>query len=112
MKVNHEIVGGLKGVIRLLQQAEAIYAISWRWSTDTSRPAEGEPQKKSTSIVRMLPVLKRMTAKPRVLFAALSRSLRALRNWLFDACKISFFVHRVTRIIWWCARERTSTTKL
>ena len=73
MKVHREFVGGLKGVIRLLQQVEAVHAVSWLWHIETGRPAEGKPQKKSASIVRMLSLLKKRVAKPRVLLAALSR---------------------------------------
>ncbi|CAM9221525.1 unnamed protein product [Ectocarpus sp. 8 AP-2014] len=75
MRVHHEMVRGLKGVIRLLRQEEAIHAVSWLWPIDTGRSAERVSRKKSTSIVRMLPLLKRRAAKPRVLLAALSRCM-------------------------------------
>lgn len=61
---SEDVEFGLKGVIRLLKQVDAVHAISWCW------PSALE---KSTPIVRMLPVLKRRATKPRVLLAALSR---------------------------------------
>ncbi|CAM9320586.1 unnamed protein product, partial [Pylaiella littoralis] len=73
MRVHREMVRGLKGVIRLLQQVEAVHSVSWMWPIDTGRSVERASRKKSTSIARMLPVLRRRAAKPRVLLAALSR---------------------------------------
>ncbi|CAM9961801.1 unnamed protein product, partial [Pylaiella littoralis] len=73
MRVHREMVLGLKGVIRLLRQEEAVHAVSWAWPIDTGRSAERASRKKSTSIARMLPLLKRRAAKPRVLLAAMSR---------------------------------------
>ncbi|CAM9226088.1 unnamed protein product, partial [Laminaria digitata] len=73
MRVHRECVGGLKGVIRLLKQEEAVHAVSWPWPIDTGRSTERKSEKKSASIVRMLPVLKRRAAKPRVLLGAMSR---------------------------------------
>ncbi|CAN0105571.1 unnamed protein product, partial [Pylaiella littoralis] len=61
---SEDVEFGLKGVIRLLKQVDAVHAISWCW------PSALE---KSTPIVRMLPGLKRRATKPRVLLAALSR---------------------------------------
>ncbi|CAB1100310.1 unnamed protein product [Ectocarpus sp. CCAP 1310/34] len=73
MRVHREMVRGLKGVIRLLRQEEAVHAVSWTWPIDTGRSVERASRKKSTSIARMLPLLKRRAAKPRVLLAAMSR---------------------------------------
>ncbi|CAM9507180.1 unnamed protein product, partial [Pylaiella littoralis] len=73
MRVHREMVRGLKGVIRLLRQEEAVHSVSWTWPIDTGRSVERASRKKSTSIARMLPLLKRRAAKPRVLLAALSR---------------------------------------
>ncbi|CAN0388182.1 unnamed protein product, partial [Pylaiella littoralis] len=75
MRVHREMVRGLKVVIRLLQQEEAVHAVSWLWPIDTGRSAERVSRKKSTSIARMLPLLKRRAAKPRVLLAAMSKSV-------------------------------------
>ncbi|CAN0275996.1 unnamed protein product [Scytosiphon promiscuus] len=68
LEVHREFMGGLKGVIRLLQQVEAVHAVSWPWPIDTGRPTGSKREKKST-----LPILKRRVAKPRVLWVALSR---------------------------------------
>lgn len=73
MEVHHEMVLGLKGVMRLLRQEEAVHAVSWTWPIDTGRSGDRASRKKSTSIVCMLPLLKRRAAKPRVLSAAISR---------------------------------------
>ncbi|CAN0297664.1 unnamed protein product, partial [Pylaiella littoralis] len=61
---SEDVEFGLKGVIRVLKQVDAVHAISWCW------PSALE---KSTPIVRVLPGLKRRATKPRVLLAALSR---------------------------------------
>ncbi|CAN0228492.1 unnamed protein product [Scytosiphon promiscuus] len=58
MRVHREMVRGLKGVIRLLQQEEAVHSVSWTWPIDTDR-----------SFYRAC----RRAAKPRVLLAAMSR---------------------------------------
>ncbi|CAN0264637.1 unnamed protein product, partial [Scytosiphon promiscuus] len=68
LEVRCEFVGGLKGVIQLLQPVETVHAVSWTWPIDTGRPTGSKREKKST-----LPILKRRAAKPRVLWAALSR---------------------------------------
>ncbi|CAM9648869.1 unnamed protein product, partial [Pylaiella littoralis] len=73
MRVHREMVQGLKGVIRLLPQEEAVHSVSWTWPIDTGRSVERVSRKKSTSIARMLPLLRRRAAKPRVLLAAMSR---------------------------------------
>ncbi|CAN0417614.1 unnamed protein product, partial [Pylaiella littoralis] len=38
MRVHREFVGELKGVMRLLQQVEAVHAVSLPWPSDTGRP--------------------------------------------------------------------------
>ncbi|CAN0013855.1 unnamed protein product, partial [Pylaiella littoralis] len=73
MRVHREFVGGLEGVIRLLRQEEAVHSVSWTWPIENGRSVERASRKKSTSIARMLPLLKRRAAKPRVLLAAMSR---------------------------------------
>ncbi|CAM9477299.1 unnamed protein product, partial [Laminaria digitata] len=73
MRVHREMVRGLKGVIRLLLQEEAVHLVSWTWPIDTGRSVERAPRKKSASIARMLPLLRRRATKPRVLLAAMSR---------------------------------------
>ncbi|AAK14427.1 EsV-1-1 [Ectocarpus siliculosus virus 1] len=56
-----EGVDGLKGVVRLLQQEDAVHANSWAWPTDTDR---------ATKIVRK-PI--RPGSRPKVLLAAMGR---------------------------------------
>ncbi|CAN0012412.1 unnamed protein product [Pylaiella littoralis] len=85
MRVHREFVGGLKGVIRLLQQVEAVHAVSWRWPIETGRPTGSKREKKSASIVRMLPLLRKRAAKPQVLLAALSRCV-VLLNYSGGCC--------------------------
>ncbi|CAB1102520.1 unnamed protein product [Ectocarpus sp. CCAP 1310/34] len=63
-ETSEDVEFGLKGVIRLLKQVDAVHATSWCW------PSALE---KSTPIVRMLPGLKRRATKPRVALAPLSR---------------------------------------
>lgn len=48
MRVHREMVRGLRGVIRLLRQEEAVHAVSWTWPIDTGRSAERASRKKST----------------------------------------------------------------
>ena len=71
---SEDVEFGLKGVIRLLKQVDAVHAISWCWPNALE---------KSTPIVRMLPGLERRATKPRVVLAALSRCVMLL---IFVAC--------------------------
>lgn len=59
-----EGVDGLKGVIRLLQQEQAVHATSWSWTADTGR---------ATTVVRKLPAFKIRAGRPKVLLAAMDR---------------------------------------
>lgn len=58
-KVGDDNLDGLKGVVRLLHQAEAAHANSRSWP--------------NTSIVRKLPVRKRTAGRPKMLAAAMVR---------------------------------------
>lgn len=78
-KVRDLFVDGIKGVIRLLYQAEAVHAVSWLWPKNLpvfrfGRTTEEPRKKKSSAILTMLPLLKRGAKKsPRAVLSALSR---------------------------------------
>lgn len=64
--VDDETLDGLKGIIRLLHQVEAVHAVSRSWPTNNAK-------RSGTSIVRKLPVLKRKFGRPTMLAAAMTR---------------------------------------
>lgn len=66
-------LNGLKGIRRLILQVEAVHAVSWLWYTKPPlvvRAADGTRKRKvaSTPFRTMLPILRRRTALPGVLF--------------------------------------------
>ena len=67
---------GLKGVIRLLHQVDAVHAMSWRWPSNTNRTKGGKREEKSAAIGRMLPLMKMRAGRPKVLLGALCRYSR------------------------------------
>jgi ankyrin repeat protein len=72
MALQHaENTAGLRGVVRLLQQVDAIHAVSWLWPSKTV--VENKREKKLESVGRMLPILRERAKKPRVLLGALDR---------------------------------------
>jgi len=64
---------GLKGVIRLLHQVDAVHAMSWRWPSNTNYSKGKKRVEKSAAIGRMLPLLKMRAERPKVLLGALCR---------------------------------------
>ena len=68
----------LEGVRRLLLRVEAVHALSWLWPAGTpfairTAAAANSTEMVSTSLTRMLPLLRRRAGSPRVLLAALCR---------------------------------------
>lgn len=72
-------LGGLEGIWRLLLQVEAVRAVSWLWPSDVPFTvhvaAEGTSKTTTTSValIRMLPILRRRSRRPRALLAGLFR---------------------------------------
>lgn len=71
--IDQGVVDGLKGVIRVMHQLEAVRAVSWCWPSFADRPTEKKREKKSAAIGRMLPILKKRAKRPSVLLGALAR---------------------------------------
>lgn len=94
-KFDRDALDGIRGVMRLLHQVDAVHAVSWLWPTcvDIGRATEDKSKKKSSAIVRMLPLLKRRATKPpRVLLSALSRFVCVMSAGLVH--ELCFFVLR------------------
>lgn len=80
---DNEVADGLVGVIRLLQQIEAVHAKSWAWPSKSGCAVEKKRGKKSASITRMLPILRKRAKQPKVLLGALAR-YNSKRDGSFD----------------------------
>ena len=69
----------LKAIRRLLMRVEAVHAVSWLWVSDLPSITHdltggtGKPRATPTPLAFTLPTLRRGTASPRVVFAAMSR---------------------------------------
>lgn len=70
----------LEAIRRMLMTVEAVHAASWLWATDApsithaaSESAGRVIKATSTPLISMLPTLRRRTAQPRVILAALFR---------------------------------------
>lgn len=73
INMSESVVDGLKGVVRLMHQVEAVHAVSWCWPSDIDRPTVETDEKKSGAIARMLPILRKRAKRPNVLLGALAR---------------------------------------
>lgn len=64
---------GLKGIVRLLHQVDAVHAVSWCWPSNTNRAKGKKRVEKLAAIGRMLPLLNMRAERPKVLLRALCR---------------------------------------
>ena len=81
----------LEGVHRLLLRVEAVHAVSLLWPVDISSIVDvmedaARTRKISTSVILVLPTLRRRAARPRVLLASLFRLVMML---LFDCATLA-----------------------
>lgn len=80
--IEHDTVAGLKGVMRVMKQVDAIHAVSWLWPvTKSNLPADSGPRKKSAPIVRMV---QRRVTRARVLLPRLLAKYSSKKDGAFQ----------------------------